>query len=70
MSRFAWSLVVRPLKIANRERYKEAYLLTTTDLLGAISLYIQLGFEPFVRSENERDTWKDVLSAIGDNTRF
>ena len=67
---FAWALVVRLLKIAKREGCKEAYLHTTTNLLGAISLYIQLGFEPIVRSEKERVAWKVVLSAIGENSRF
>ena len=67
---FAKALVVSLLKTAKKEGCKETYLHTTTDLLGAISLYIQLGFEPVVRSEKERNAWKDVFNALGINSRF
>ena len=67
---FARALVVSLLKIAKKEGCKETYLHTTTDLLGAISLYIQLGFEPVVRNEKERDAWKDVFNKLGINSRF
>ena len=65
---FARALVVSLLKIAKNEGCEELH--TTTDLLGAISLYIQLGFEPVVRNEKERDAWKDVFNALGINSRF
>jgi len=67
---FAKALVVSLLRIAKKEGCKETYLHTTNDLLDAISLYIQLGFEPVVRSEKERDAWKDVFNALGINSRF
>jgi len=67
---FARALVTGLLKIAKKEGCKDVYLHTTTNLLGAISLYIQLGFVPAISSGKERDAWTDVFSALGVNTRF
>lgn len=43
----AKALVVSLLKTAIEEECKEVHLKTTSDLTGAIALYLQLGFEPF-----------------------
>ena len=67
---FARALVISLLKIAKEEGCRETYLHTTTDLLGAISLYMQLGFEPVVRNKKERDAWKDVFITLGIDSRF
>lgn len=58
-------LVVRLLEIAATEGCKNAYLKTTTDALGAITLYLKLGFRPMIDSERERSIWSDVFRTIG-----
>jgi steroid delta-isomerase-like uncharacterized protein len=57
----ARALVIGVLAIAERAGCREARLRTTTDRLAAIALYSQLGFEPLVRSEPEREAWERVL---------
>jgi len=64
----ARALVIRLLDTAKNAGCAEAILKTSTDLLGAISLYLQLGFEPFIRNEEEKAAWKTVLSQISSKT--
>jgi len=64
----ARALVVNLLEIAKKEGCKEAHLRTTTDLLGAIGLYLQLGFEPVMSSDRDRDTWKQLYTLLRDGS--
>ena len=62
----AMALVISLLEIARKEGCKETYLKTTTDLLGAISLYLQLGFEPTLGDAEDREIWKEVFDLLPD----
>jgi GNAT superfamily N-acetyltransferase len=44
--------------------YREACLETNTRRIPALNLYLALGFEPFVRSEAERQAWRRVASRL------
>jgi len=60
----ARALVTGVLEIAQQARCREARLNTETDRLAAIALYLQLGFEPHVRSDPERHAWEQVLGTL------
>jgi GNAT superfamily N-acetyltransferase len=60
----ARALVIGVLAVAEQAGCREARLHTETDRLAAISLYLQLGFEPLVRSEREREAWEQVISFL------
>jgi len=60
----ARALVVRLLELAKKEGCKAVYLRTTTDLLSAITLYLQLGFEPVKSNESDRDAWEEVTTLL------
>ena len=60
----ARALVIGALAIAEEEGCREARLHTSTDRLAAIPLYLQLGFEPLVRSDPEREAWKQVIRSL------
>jgi mycothiol synthase len=57
----ARALVIGVLAIAEQAGCREARLHTETDRLAAIALYLQLGFEPLVRSDPEREAWEHVI---------
>src|SRR5215210_2169607 len=57
----ARALVIGVLAMARQAGCREARLRTTTDRLAAIALYLQLGFEPLVRSDPEREAWEQVI---------
>jgi len=61
----AQALVVSVLNIAADISCKEVHLKTTTDLLGAIALYLKLGFEPLIETEDERVVWDGVFKQLG-----
>jgi len=56
----ARALVIGVLAMARQAGCREARLRTQTAPLAAIPLYLQLGFEPLVRSEPEREVWERV----------
>ncbi len=45
--------------------HEKTYLMTNTDRLPAIHLYLKLGFRPAVRSDEERAGWEAVGRALG-----
>ena len=57
----ARALVIGALAIAEQSGCREARLHTETDRLAAIALYLQLRFEPLVRSDPEREAWEQVI---------
>jgi GNAT superfamily N-acetyltransferase len=57
----ARALVISVLTIAEQAGCREARLHTESDRLAAIALYFQLGFEPFVRSDLEREAWEQII---------
>src|SRR5919204_1123127 len=57
----ARALVIGVLAIAEQAGCREARLHTESDRLAAIALYWQLGFEPLVRSDPEREAWEPVI---------
>lgn len=60
----ARALVTGVLAMAGEAGCRDARLRTQTDRLEAIALYLQLGFEPLVRSGPERDLWERVLRVV------
>ena len=60
----ARALVIGVLAFAVRAGCREARLRTETDRLGAIALYLRLGFEPLARSDPEREAWKRVIRCL------
>jgi mycothiol synthase len=66
----ARALVIAVLAIAAQAGCREARLRTETDRLAAISLYLQLGFEPLVRSDLERDAGEQVIRFLRANDPY
>ncbi len=64
----ARALVIGVLAMAKQAGCREARLHTTTDRLGAIPMYFQLGFEPLVREDPERELWARVIRFLSDTT--
>lgn len=60
----AKALIVCLLEMAKKAGRDEVYLQTTTDLRGAIAMYLQLGFKPVQRNNTERNAWKEVFSQL------
>jgi mycothiol synthase len=60
----ARALVIGVLAIAEQAGCRELRLHTQTDRLAAIRLYLQLGFEPFVRGDREREVWERVIRLL------
>ena len=60
----ARALVIGVLAMARQAGCREARLRTQTDPLAAIPLYLQLGFEPLVRGDGEREVWERVLRLL------
>lgn len=57
-------LVVHLLEIAETEGCQEVFLKTTSDALGAVSLYLQLGFKPKIRDQKEQLVWTDIFRIL------
>ena len=66
----ARALVLGVLAIAEQAGCREARLHTETDRLAAIALYLQLGFEPLVRSDPEREAWEQVIRFLRANEPY
>ena len=60
----ARALVIGVLATAQQAGCREARLRTQTDPLAAIPLYLQLGFEPLVTGDGEREVWERVLRLL------
>ena len=60
----ARALVIGVLAMAEQAGCREARLNTTTDRLAAIPLYLQMGFEPLVKSDPERQVWERVIRLL------
>lgn len=60
----ARALVIRVLAVARQAGCRQARLRTSNDRLAAIALYLQLGFEPHVRNDAEREAWERVLKLL------
>ena len=60
----ARALVIGVLATAGQAGCREARLRTTTDRSAAIPLYLQLGFEPLVRGDGDREAWGRVLRLL------
>src|SRR5690606_11795743 len=52
---------------ADQAGCREACLHTETDRLAAIALYLQLEFEPIVRSDPECEVWERVIGFLRAN---
>lgn len=63
----ARAVVIGVLAIARQAGCSEARLRTQTEPLAAIPLYIQLGFEPLVRDDAEREVWERVTRLLSGN---
>lgn len=61
-------LVVVLLELANDESCQETRLKTTSDLTGAIALYLQLGFEPLLIDDADRDVWQHLYKVVSANS--
>ena len=61
----ARTLVIGVLAMAGQVGCREARLHTQTDRLAGIRLYLQLGFEPLVRGDTEREVWERVIRLLG-----
>src|SRR5262249_17159064 len=60
----ARGLVIGVLTMAGQAGCREARLYTQTDRLAAIPLNLQLGFEPLVRGDPEREVWARVIRLL------
>jgi GNAT superfamily N-acetyltransferase len=60
----AQAVVIGVLAMAGQAGCQEARLRTQTDRLAAIPLYLQLGFEPFLRGDPEREVWERVMGLV------
>lgn len=60
----ARALVIGVLLLAQHAGCREARLRTGSDRLAAIALYLQLGFEPLVRSDPERAAWAHAIECL------
>ena len=60
----ARALVIGVLAMARQAGCREARLRTQTYPLAAIPLYLQLGFEPLVRGDPEREVWERVIRLL------
>ena len=60
----ARALVIGVLAMARQAGCREARLRTQTDPLAAIPLYLQLGFEPLVTGDPEREVWERVTRLL------
>jgi GNAT superfamily N-acetyltransferase len=63
----ARAVVISVLEAAVQVGCREAHLRTETDRMAAIALYLQLGFEPLVRNDPEREEWDHVLRFLRRN---
>src|SRR4029453_16585593 len=61
----ARALVSGVLAMAEQAGCREARLHTQTDRLAGIRLYLQLGFEPLVRGDTEREVGERVFRFLG-----
>src|SRR5215510_10256949 len=66
----ARALVIGVLAIAEQTGCREARLHTETDRSAAMALYLQLGFEPLVRSDPEREAWEQVIRFLRANDPY
>ena len=60
----ARALVIGVLAVARQAGCREARLRTQTFPLAAIPLYLQLGFEPLVTGDGEREVWERVMRLL------
>jgi len=60
----ARALVIGVLAAARRAGCREARLRTQTYPPAAIALYLQLGFEPLVTGDAEREVWERVMRLL------
>lgn len=60
----ARALVISALTVAAQVGCRETRLRTETDRLAAIAMYLQLGFEPLVHGDQEREVWQRVRRLI------
>lgn len=63
----ARAVVIGVLAITERLGCTEARLRTSTFPLAAIPLYLQLGFEPLVTSDADREVWASVIMLLSGN---
>ena len=45
--------------------HEQAYLLTHTDLIPAINLYLKFGFQPEINNESDKQAWDSVYKTLG-----
>jgi ribosomal-protein-alanine N-acetyltransferase len=60
----ARAVVIGVLELAAQAGCTDAHLDTRTDRLAAIALYMQLGFEPSIADDREREVWQRVIEAL------
>lgn len=65
----ARAVVIGVLALAGQAGCREARLRTQTDPLAAIPLYVQLGFEPLVTDNTEREVWERVIRLLSGEAR-
>lgn len=61
----AKALVISLINLARDAKCKEVSLQTTTDLSGAIALYLQLGFMPFGFDDKQQAAWERLIKLTG-----
>ena len=64
----ARAVVIGVLALAGQAGCREARLHTQTDRLAAIPLYLQLGFEPLVKNDPDREVWERVIRRLSGQT--
>lgn len=59
----AQTVVAQLLTLAAKADCKDVWLKTTNDLTSAIKMYLKLGFEPVVSTEEDQKVWDNLLSS-------
>jgi mycothiol synthase len=63
--RLGYPLTLASIKRTQREGYSTQRLFTDDDRLGALKLYIRLGYRPLITDESHAARWVDVGKALG-----
>ena len=65
--KLGYNLLLHVLAQMKNRDIDYGYLMTDSFRLGAIKTYLNTGFRPYIRNENERKRWQKALNKLGIN---